>query len=200
MELLLALFERYGAPLVFGAVLLEQVGPPIPSGPLLVVAGALATEGRASTLSIAVVAWVASMLGKVALYVVGTRYGKQAMGALCKLAVTPDSSASKADRHFARWGAPLLIFAEFVPGARTLAPSLAGAEKIPLVPFLIYSSFGAALWTGVYLGLGVQFSKEIKEGLIFIQRVGNIALVTIALAIAYFVAKWWWRRRSIKAS
>lgn len=50
MELLIALFERYGAPLVVGAVLLEQVGPPIPSGPLLVVAGALATErGRIST-------------------------------------------------------------------------------------------------------------------------------------------------------
>lgn len=41
-------FEAYGLLLVFGAVFLEQLGPPLPSGPLLIVAGALANEGRLS--------------------------------------------------------------------------------------------------------------------------------------------------------
>ena len=200
MDFLLAMFERYGVLLVFGAVLLEQVGPPIPSGPLLVVAGALATEGRTSALFVAGTAWVACMLGKVGLYVVGTHYGKRAVGALCKFAVTPDSSASKANLHFAHWGAPLLIFAEFVPGIRTLAPSVAGAERVPAVQFLIYSSLGAALWTATFLLLGVWFSKQITEALVLIERAGSIALAAIAVTIVYFAAKWWWRRRSIKAS
>ena len=130
MDKLSPLFETYGLLLVFGAVLLEQIGPPIPSGPLLIVAGALANEGRVSALSIGGVAWVACMLGKVALYVVGGHYGRQAMDALCRLAVTPNSSIGRTDRRFERWGAALLILAEFMPGVRTLAPTLAGAEKL----------------------------------------------------------------------
>lgn len=130
MDTLGTLFEQYGLLLVFAAVLVEQMGPPLPSGPLLMVAGALAGEARVAALSVAGVAWVAGMLGKVILYFVGGRYGRQAMGALCWLAVTPNSSIGKADRHFERWGAALLILAEFIPGVRTLAPSLAGAEKL----------------------------------------------------------------------
>ena len=46
MSELVALFDAYGLLLVFGAVFLEQIGPPIPSGPLMILAGALSTSGR----------------------------------------------------------------------------------------------------------------------------------------------------------
>jgi membrane protein DedA with SNARE-associated domain len=201
MGILGTLFEQYGLLLVFGAVLLEQLGPPLPSGPLLIVAGALANEGRVAASSIAGVAWVAGMLGKVALYVVGGRYGRQAMGALCRLAVTPNSSIGKTDRHFERWGAALLILAEFIPGVRTLAPSLAGAEKLPATPFLLYSALGAVLWTALYLSIGLIFSKQIGRVLIVVEQSGKVAIVVIAAVIAaYVVVKWWRRRRSVKAS
>ena len=180
---------------------MEQMGPPLPSGPLLIVAGALANEGRVSTAAIAGITWGSSMLGKVILYVVGGRYGRQAMSALCRVAVTPNTSIGKADRHFERWGAVLLIVAEFIPGVRTLAPSLAGAEKLSATSFLLYSALGAALWTAVYLGLGLVFSKEIDRVLDVVAQSGRAAIAAIAAAIAvYFAVKWWRRRRSIKAS
>jgi len=199
MDLLGTLFEKYGLLLAFGAVLLEQMGPPLPSGPLLMVAGALATEGRVSAWSLSGVAWGASMLGKIALYVVGRRYGRQVMGALCRLAVTPNSKIDKTDRRFKRWGAALLIFAEFIPGVRTLAPSLAGAEKLSPTSFLLYSAVGAALWTALYLGIGLVFSEQIDEVLVLVERSGKVAVAVIVVAIAYFVVRWWRRRKSLKA-
>ena len=199
MDLLGTLFEKYGLLLAFAAVLLEQLGPPLPSGPLLMVAGALATEGRVSAWSLAGVAWGASMLGKIALYVVGRRYGRQAMGALCRLAVTPNSKIDKTDRRFERWGALLLIFAEYIPGVRTLAPSLAGAEKLSPTSFLLYSAVGATLWTGLYLGIGLVFSEQIDEVLVLVERSGKVAVVVIVVAIVYFAVRWWRRRRSLKA-
>ena len=199
MDLLGTLFEKYGLLLAFGAVLLEQLGPPLPSGPLLMVAGALATEGRVSAWSLAGVAWGASMLGKIALYVVGRRYGRQAMGALCRLAVTPNSKIDKTDRRFERWGAALLIFAEFIPGVRTLAPSVAGAEKLSPTSFLLYSAVGAALWTALYLGIGLVFSEQIDEVVVLVERSGKVAVIVIVVAIVYFAVRWWRRRRSLKA-
>jgi membrane protein DedA with SNARE-associated domain len=201
MDTLGTLVEDYGLLLVFGSVFLEQIGPPIPSGPLLIVAGALANEARVSAWSIAGIAWIAGMVGKVALYVVGGRYGRQAMDALCRLAVTPNSSIGKTDKHFERWGAALLIIAEFIPGVRTLAPSLASAEKLSPIPFLLYSALGAALWTALYLGIGLVFSKQIDRALVLVERSGKVAIVVIAVAIAaYFVVRWWRRRSSVKAS
>jgi membrane protein DedA with SNARE-associated domain len=198
MDTLGPLFEEHGLLFVFGAVFLEQMGPPLPSGPLLIVAGALANEARVSASSIAAAAWIAAMLGKVALYAVGGHYGKQAMGALCRLAVAPDSSIGKTDRHFERWGGALLVFAEFVPGIRTLAPTLAGAEKLSPTPFLLYSALGAALWTALYLGIGLVFHEQIDRALILVEQSGKVAIVLIAAAIAlYFVVKWWRRRRSV---
>ncbi|HWZ72553.1 MAG TPA: DedA family protein [Casimicrobiaceae bacterium] len=195
-----ALFEDYGLLLVFGSVLLEQMGPPIPSGPLLIVAGALANEARASALPIAGVAWGAGMLGKIVLYAVGGRYGRQAMNTLCRLSVTPNSSIGKTDRHFERWGAALLILAEFIPGVRTLAPSVAGAEKLSPTPFLLYSALGAALWTALYLGIGLVFSKELDRILAIVERSGRVAIGVIAVAVAvYFALRWWRRHRSLNA-
>jgi membrane protein DedA with SNARE-associated domain len=200
MAYLSALFDAYGLLLVFGAVLLEQVGPPIPSGPLLMAAGALANEGRASAFAVAGLAWVASMLGKIALYIVGGRYGRRTMDAMCRLAVSPNSSIGKTDRHFERWGGAVLIVAEFIPGVRTLAPSLAGAEKLRLAPFLFYSAVGAALWTALYLGAGLLFREQIDRCLALMERSGKVAIAVVAAAlVAYFAARWWRRRSANKA-
>jgi membrane protein DedA with SNARE-associated domain len=95
----------------------------------------------------------------------------------------------------------LLIVAEFIPGVRTLAPSLAGAEKLSPGSFLLYSALGAVLWTVVYLGIGLVFSKEIDRALDLVAQSGRAAIAVIAVAIAvYFAVRWWRRRNSIKAS
>ncbi len=201
MDQLGALFETYGLPLVFGSVFLEQMGPPIPSGPLLIVAGALATDGRASLPTVAALAWVACMIGKIVLYVVGRRYGRQAMDAVCRFSISPNSRIRKTDRHFERWGASLLVVAEFIPGVRTLAPSLAGAEKVGPMPFLLFSGLGAALWTALYLGIGVVFRDQIDRILVFLHASGRIAIAAGVLAIAvYFLVRWWRRRKSAKTA
>jgi membrane protein DedA with SNARE-associated domain len=201
MDSLAGLFGEYGLPMVFAAVFLEQLGPPVPSGPLLIVAGALASDGQVSWPSIAGVTWLACMLGNVLLYIVGRRYGREAMSALCRLSVSPNSRADKTEISFERWGPALLIVAALIPGARTLAPSLAGADKLRPVVFLIYSALGAALWTGLYLAIGLVFHSQIREVLIFLERSGKIALVLVAAAIvAYLIVKWWRRRRSVETS
>ena len=201
MDPLTSLFDAHGLLVVFVAVFLEQLGPPIPSGPLLIVAGALSAEGRVSAWSVAAAAWVACMIGKAALYVVGRQYGKKVMGVLCRAAMSPDSCMDKTSMQFERWGAALLILAEFIPGVRTLAPSLAGAEKLRPAAFLLYSALGAALWTALYLGIGLLFHEQIGRALAYVEMSGKAAVVVIAAAIAaYFLVKWWRRRSAVKST
>ena len=52
----------YGIPLIFGIVLLEQLGAPIPAIPVLVAAGALAIDRDLSAWKVLAVAVVASLI------------------------------------------------------------------------------------------------------------------------------------------
>ena len=187
MDYLRHLFDEYGLPLVFVSVFMEQLGPPLPSGPLMIVAGALSVEGRLSATSVALVAWLSCMLGKIALFAFGARFGAKTMDSLCRVAMSPTTCVGRANHNFDRWGPALLLVAEFIPGMRTLAPALAGAEKIGVMRFLFYSAIGAALWTALYVGLGLAFSAQVDA--------------PSHCSSARASTRWrWWRSRSLPIS
>jgi membrane protein DedA with SNARE-associated domain len=199
MDHLGALFAEYGLPLVLAVVFVEKIGPPIPSGALLIVAAALSIRGRVPVSSVAAVAWLGCMLGNMTLYAIGSRYGRDAMSALCRFSVSPELHASKTSTSFERWGPALLIAAEFVPGVRTLAPTLAGAEKVRPVSFVLFAAIGSALWTAFYLSIGIVFHRQVADVLRFLERTGKIA-VAVALGVAAYLTVRWLRRRQVNGS
>jgi len=56
---MVGLITQYGLALVFANVLIQQIGLPIPAVPTLIVAGALAADGKFSALAIFGVAFIA---------------------------------------------------------------------------------------------------------------------------------------------
>jgi len=60
--------------------------------------------------------------------------------------------------------------------------------------FVFFDAIGAALWSGVAIGLGYVFSGAINQVLEVFETLGRIGLWLIAAAFAiYIVAKWWQR-------
>ncbi|HEY6721914.1 MAG TPA: sulfurtransferase, partial [Burkholderiales bacterium] len=103
------LITQYGLVLVFANVLAEQIGLPIPAIPTLIVAGALASEGQFSPLSVFGVAFVACMIGDALWYLAGRRYGHRVMKLLCRLSLSPDSCVRQTEFRFERWGKLTLV-------------------------------------------------------------------------------------------
>ena len=199
MEQLTALLAQYGLLFVFVNVLLVQAGAPVPAVPTLMVAGALAMGGNISVPLIMLVAVAASLLGDLVWYVAGRIYGLRVLQLLCRISISPDSCVRQTETRFMRWGAPSLIFAKFIPGFATVAPPLAGAMRITLVPFLAYSAAGAALWSGIAAGAGMVFYLQIDWALARLTAMGTHALVLLGFALLLFIAvKWWERRRFFK--
>ena len=75
MHALIEQLARYGLPLVFANVLLEQLGLPIPAIPTLVAAGALSAGGRLSAGLLLALAVLASLVADSLWYLLGRRYG-----------------------------------------------------------------------------------------------------------------------------
>ena len=200
MQELMNLLAHYGLAVVFLNVFLVQAGVPVPAVPTLMVAGALAVGGGMSLPAIIAVSVAASVLGDVIWYFAGRIYGLRVLQLLCRVSISPDSCVRQTEDRFLRWGAVSLVFAKFVPGFATVAPPLAGALRVKLMPFLGYSAISAALWAGIAAGLGMMFSHQIEWLLAQLKNMGGYALMVIGLALALFIAfKWWQRWRFFKA-
>jgi membrane protein DedA with SNARE-associated domain/rhodanese-related sulfurtransferase len=190
------LIAQHGSILVFVNVLLEQLGLPVPAIPTLMVAGALAVEGKLSTLALFGFGITASLIGDAVWYAAGRYYGNRVMRTLCKVSLTPDYCVNQTQSQFERWGVNALVIAKFIPGLATIAPPLAGATGIRWFRFLVLSAIGAALWVAAGLGIGMLFRPQVEWLLAALDMMGTTALVTVGgLCIAYIAYKWWDRRR-----
>jgi membrane protein DedA with SNARE-associated domain/rhodanese-related sulfurtransferase len=193
---LASVVSQYGLAIVFGNVLVEQIGIPVPAIPTLVVAGALASGGKLSAVAVFAVALIACVIADVTWYVAGRRYGNRVMRILCGISLTPDSCVSQAQTRFERFGLNVLLIAKFIPGVALLAPPLAGATRIGWLPFLAFNTAGGALWVLAGMGGGMLLGSQIERLLEYLDNYGTAAVVLVAALVAAYVAfKWWERHR-----
>jgi membrane protein DedA with SNARE-associated domain len=200
MSKLVAYVTKYGVALVFGNVLVEQIGIPIPALPTLLVAGSLARGGKLSLLTLLAAAVGASLAADTIWYFLGRRYGHRVLKTLCRVSLSPDSCVRQTEGIFEKWGMASVVVAKFITGFSTVAPPLAGAMGAKLPAFLFYDALGTILWAGGALLVGFIFHRAIEDVLAFLESLGTGALYLLAAALVLFVLfKWWQRRRFYKA-
>jgi len=188
--------EPFGLSLIFLNVLLEQLGLPLPAVPTLVIAGALAANGRLPAAAVFALAVAACLIGDSSWYLAGRRYGSRVMKLLCRISLTPDTCVSQTQASFERWGPRALVVAKFVPGLSLIAPPLAGATHMRFARFAVFTAAGAILWVGAALLAGRLLKSQIAQLLPRLSGIGGtVVVVVLALLGAYIGFKWWERRR-----
>src|SRR5205814_5993077 len=171
MSRLIHYLVRYGVSLVFLNVFAEQIGMPVPAVPTLIVAGALARNGRmSSTHTILIAAVAASLIADWIWFLLGRRYGYRILRTLCRISLSPDSCVRDTEARFERWGMKSLLFAKFVPGFSTVAPPLAGAAGRSTLAFVIYDGIGALIWAGSAVAAGRAFHRAIDRVLLALEN------------------------------
>jgi membrane-associated protein len=114
------------------------VTPFLPGDSLLFAAGAFAARGSLNVHTVAILLFIAGVLGDAVNYAVGHFFGP-------KLMARPNSRIFKKEyldrthRFYEKYGGKTIIFARFVPIVRTFAPFLAG------VGTMTYSRFAVSL-------------------------------------------------------
>lgn len=198
MAHLIDLISYYGLWFVFFNVLALQAGLPVPAYPTLIITGALATRGGASLHALLLTAVAAALIADLAWYYAGRKYGSRVLKTICMLSLSPDSCVRQTESIFARWGARSLTVAKFIPGFASVATSMGGVVGLPPWKFLLFDAIGAALWSGVAIGLGYLFSNAINEVLAAFETLGRVGLWIIGGAfVAFILAKWWQREKFI---
>lgn len=196
MSTLTGWLEHIGVFGVFALVLIEQLGLPLPTFPVLIVAGAWAAQGGPSLAAIAIAAVGACLLADLAWYGAGRRYGSRVLRTMCRLSLEPDSCVADTEHLFARFGARVLTVAKFVPGLGAVSTAMSGVVGAPLPVFVGYDALGAALWAGAGLLLGALFHDAVDQVFAELAALGRIGgLLILALLFVFFGLKLWRRHQ-----
>jgi membrane protein DedA with SNARE-associated domain len=182
--------DRFGY-LSLGLVFLEDFGVPVPGETVLIIAAVYAGTGRLSLWLVALIAFIAAILGDNVGFGIGhfggrplaERYGKY-------IFLTPDrldKTASFFDRH----GGKVIVIARFVEGLRQANGIIAGITGMHWKKFLPFNMLGAALWVGLWVSVGYFSGSNIdsiykaatKYELVFGIVVGVLILAWIAYRV-----------------
>ena len=94
--------ERHGYVLLFSWVLAEQGALPIPSVPLLVMAGALVRTGRIHGPAAVACCVAGALVADSVWFYFGRRRGKRVLRFICRLSISPDSCVRTTEHALAR--------------------------------------------------------------------------------------------------
>jgi membrane protein DedA with SNARE-associated domain/rhodanese-related sulfurtransferase len=194
MLTLIQWLQHIGLTAIFALVLIEQIGLPLPSYPLLIIAGSWSATGGESTISITAVAVAAALIADIGWYVAGQRLGSRVLRTMCKVSLEPDSCVSDTERIFARFGTKILLFAKYVPGLGAVATAMSGVVGASLVGFIVYDFLGATLWAGSGVAIGALFHNAVGDIFSELANLGRVGLLLLALLIGAFLGLKYWRR------
>jgi membrane protein DedA with SNARE-associated domain/rhodanese-related sulfurtransferase len=186
---------RHGAAVLFAAVFVEQIGVPLPAAPWLLAAGTLAATGKLHWLGALLAATFGSILADGLWFYLGRYGGHRVLNLLCRISLEPDSCVRRTQDVFTRYGMRGLVAAKFVPGLSTLAPPLAGISGISAPRFFFFDGLGSLLYAGLFILVGVVFSRQLEQVMAALESLGSSALALVGGLAALYIGYKYLQRR-----
>ena len=183
--------ERLGAIGVALLVILENVFPPIPSEIVLPFAGFVAQRGDGSVVVMIVAATVGAVVGALMLYYVAASIGPARLSAFITrfgrwFGVKP-ADLARAEQWFDRHAVTAVLLGRCVPLIRSVVSVPAGFRRMSLVPFIVYTALGSAVWNTALIGAGAALGNQWENVEPYVAILQWLVLAAIALFLTWFV-------------
>ena len=177
---------------VGAALLLENVGVPVPGETILLLASFLAySEHELQLPWIIVIATMVTTLGGSLGFALGYHGGRSLLGRYRAIFRIQGVTLDRGEGMFVRYGAFAVFFARFVFGIRVIAGPMAGVLRMPWRTFLLFNFLGAALWVTAISSVGYLFGQHWERLAQAVKRFDTGVAVLVLLTAAFL----WWRSR-----
>jgi membrane protein DedA with SNARE-associated domain len=192
----------YGAVGYVGVMLamaIESAMVPLPSELILPYAGFLVsdpsqieplTKGPWSFWIVAIVATIGNTLGSLVAYAIGAYGGRPFLERYGRYLLIRPHEIELADRFFERYGNATVFIGRLLPIVRTFISFPAGVARMPIVPFIIFSTAGAFVWSILLIYAGTVLGAHWVDIRHALQPFDLAIAVVVAAAVIVFI---WWR-------
>lgn len=170
------------------------VMPFLPGDSLLFAAGALAATGAMNPWLLTLLLFFAAVLGDTLNYHIGKYIGPRVFETNSRW--INKEYLFKTQAFFEKHGGKTIIFARFIPFARTFAPFIAGVSHMNYRYFLSYNVIGAICWVGSFIFLGYQFGNipAIKDNFTYV--IFAIIIISVLPACIAFIREYLFKKKA----
>ena len=173
---------EHGYITIFIASLVERLGIPVFTTPVVVGAGLLAASGKLSLALVIVITVVATLLGDWVWFELGRRRGNKVVGLLCRISLSRDSCVERTKKFSKKHSDLSLLYTKFVPGVSHISPPLAGMSGISLGRFTAFNFAGTLLWASALAISGWVSMRPLESA-----RIATYVLATLPVLILLFI-------------
>ncbi|MDP8022867.1 MAG: DedA family protein [Nitrososphaeria archaeon] len=174
-----------GVAVIFVLMTLESSSLPIPSEVILPLSGYLVSLGKLNLYLVLFAAIAGSIIGSIADYYIGLLIGIEGIE---KRKLISENNLKKAVEWFKKYGAYAVFFTRMLPGMRTLISFPAGAFKMNLFRFILFTFLGSFLWSLVLLYIGILLGNNWGHAINIINRVLVPAAIGVTVAFLVYIA------------
>ena len=194
LNLLLSGMTTYG-PLVLGlAMLPAAVGVPVPTGTLLIAAGAFVRQGLMDGRSLFLLAWIGALLSDALSYGLGRWAGQWAHR---RLPERYTATWHRAEGLFAeRGGWAVFLTSWLIRGLALPTNLIAGSSEYPFWNFVSWDAVGKVLWVLLHAGLGYLFADRWPWISRTLGDYGRWLVLAILLGLGIYLLYRLWARRN----
>lgn len=195
----LAAMNTWGYLIVFGFTVFENlfvVGSFTPGETIVIAGGLVASKDQLALSGVWIASVVGTVLGSNISYWAGRRAGMGAVTAFTeRLAATrlgrffriDASGIEEIHLHFHTQGAKTVFISRFAVGVKNFVPAVAGATRMPVFWYELYTVLGAVTYTSLMVAIGWFLGQNLGLALKVASTIGWFGLAVMALFVAGIV-------------
>jgi membrane protein DedA with SNARE-associated domain len=176
--MLFGLPAELGYAALFGVLLAEYTGLPVPGETVLLGAVVLAGTGHLALPVVVLLAIAGAILGSCLGYAIGRRGGRMLLLRPGPFVAKRHRMLHGAERFFSRYGEAAVFLSRWVPCARYLTPLTAGAAEMAWHRFLLFNVIGGITWVASLSAVATYFGAA---GAATISAAGLVVAIVSAL-------------------
>ncbi len=175
--------QNLGYPVLFGLVMVESMGIPVPGETSIILAGLAANQGSLSIELVILVAAAAAIIGDNIGFEVGRRGGRVLLEKPGPFERQRRQMLAVADPFFARHGPKAVFFGRWIAGLRVWAALFAGTSEMRWRTFFIWNAAGGIGWA-TSVALAAYFGgKAVEQTVAKVGLYGGIAVAVVLVGL-----------------
>jgi membrane protein DedA with SNARE-associated domain len=191
--------NQFGYLAIFGLVLLEDFGIPVPGETTLILGAIYAGDGKFSIVLVVLLGFLGAVIGDNIGFAIGHFGGRKAVDRWGRYIFLTPERVERATKFFERHGSKIIIVARFVEGLRQANGLIAGISGMHWARFLLFNAIGAALWVAVWSSVGYFSGSHINTIYNDATRYSTYFAIAVGVLIVAYIARRVIRSRAERA-